>query len=182
MEHSGDVPDLPPVHNLAVNAAFTWTSLAIRQADRLLQGASYWEALGLLMSLRQLLRAGEMAQTSSLQSKRARQILNAAVRQFKTDLPDLVDARDIIEHFDKYAVGQGDLQINDREGDPSLTDAQLAKRYEARLEGLFDEPIIRVGARAIEVTKVMGACTTLFQRMRKATRAEYEDTLRSAGP
>jgi hypothetical protein len=57
-----DVPDLPPVHNLAVNAAFPWMSLAVRQVDRQLQGASYWEALGLLMSLRQLLRAGEMAQ------------------------------------------------------------------------------------------------------------------------
>lgn len=125
MEQSVDVPDLPPVHNLAVNAAFTWTSLAIRQADRLLQGASYWEALGLLMSLRQLLRAGEMAQTSPFQSKRARQILNAAVRQFKADLPDLVDARDIIEHFDKYAVGQGDLQIKDRKEDPGLLRCRL---------------------------------------------------------
>ena len=139
MEQSVDVPDLPPMRNLAVNAAFTWTSLAIRQADRLLRGASYWEALGLLMSLRQLLRAAEMAQTSPLRSKRARQILNTAVRQFKAALPDLVDA------FDKYAVGQGDLQIKDREDDPSLTDAQLAKRYEARLEGSFGEPIIRVG-------------------------------------
>jgi hypothetical protein len=101
-----------------------------------------------------------MAQTSPFQSKRARQILNAAVREFKADLPDLVDARDIIEHFDKYAVGQGDLQIKDRKGDPSLTDAQLAKRYEARLEGLFGEPIIRVGERAIEVTKIMGAHRT----------------------
>ena len=182
MEQSVDVPDLPPVHNLAVNAAFTWTSLAVRQADRLLQGASYWEALGLLMSLRQLLRAGEMAQTSPFQSKRARQILNAAVCRFKADLPDLVNARDIIEHFDKYAVGQGDLQIKDRKGDPSLTDAQLAKRYEARLEGSFGEPIIRVGERAIEVTKVMGACTTLFERMRKATRAEDEDAVPAAGP
>jgi hypothetical protein len=80
----------------------------------------------------------------------------------------------IIEHFDKYAVGQSDLQINDRKDNPSLTDARLAKRYEARLEGAFGEPTIRVGERTIGVTKAMAARTTLFERMRKATRAEDE--------
>jgi hypothetical protein len=173
-----DVPDLPPVHNLAINAAFTWVRAAMEQATRLLQGASYWEAYVLLLSLRQVLRAAEMAQGSSFQSRRARQILNTAVRRFKADLPDLVDARDIIEHFDKYAVGKGDLQLADRDADPSLTDAQLVKRYEARLEGPWGEPILRVGSRALEITKVIEACDTLFKRMFAAAEAEDEH----AGP
>lgn len=170
-----NVPDLPPVHNLAINAAFTWVRAAMEQATRLLRGASYWEAYVLLLSLRQVLRAAEMAQSSTFQSRRARQILSDAVRRFKSDLPDLVDARDIIEHFDRYAVGKGDLQRDDRDADPSLTDAELANRYAARLEGPWGEPILRVGTRALEITKVIEACDRLFKRMFAAAKAEDED-------
>jgi hypothetical protein len=180
-----DVPDMQPGRSLAVNAAYTWTMLAIRQAELLLNGASYWEALALLLSLRQLLRAAEMARSSSFRSHRARRILDDAVDQFEADLPDLVNARDIIEHFDEYAVGQGKLQRAEQKADPSLTYADLATRYSASLEGSFDEPVIRVGERSIVVTKVITACLSLFHAMRAASNAEDADVAasgRTTGP
>lgn len=175
MESTAPALALQAGHNLAINHAWTWGRAAMNQAARLHDGASIWDALLLLVALRQVLRAAEMAQKSQLKNRQARQILNSAVSRFKRDLPELVDARDIIEHFDAYAVGAGDLQLKEQESDPSLTAAQLAKRYEPRLEGPWNEPTIRVGERAIVVSKVEEAVTRLFQRMYAAAEAEDGD-------
>ena len=173
MESTTKVPELPPGHNLALGHAWVWARAARVPAVRMLaEGAGYEDALLLLLALRQVLRAAEMAQAGSLQKRRARQILNSAVARFKADLPDLVEARDIIEHFDEYAVGKGDLQNEDRAADPSLTDTELVERYAARLEGAWDEPTIRVGTRSIVVRKVPEATDRLFQGMYAAAEAE----------
>jgi hypothetical protein len=165
-------PDLPPGHNLAINHAWTWAKAAMVQATRLQNGAGIWDALLLLVALRQVLRAAEMAQNSPLQERRARQILNSAVDRFKKDLPDLVDARDIIEHFDEYAVGKGCLQLKEKAAEPSLTEAELARRYEPRIEGAWSEPIVWVGTRSIEVSRVVDAVDRLFRRMFAAAKTE----------
>lgn len=176
MEPTANVPDLQPPHSLALNNAYTWAQVAVRQADRLMNGASYWEAYALLLSLRQLVRAAEMAQGANM-SRRAKQILNSAVARFKDTLPDLVDMRDIIDHFDQYSLGKGWLQDQDHEKDPTLTDAQLAANYKAYLdpEASYDQPVICVGKRRIVVAKVGDAVVRLFDGMGRATDAERED-------
>jgi hypothetical protein len=173
---STKIPELPPGHNLAINHAWIWGRAAMAQATRVREGGGISEAHQLLVALRQVERATEMAQSGSLKKHEAQQILNSAVRQFKADLPALVDARDIIEHFDKYAIGKGKLQSKDRDADPSLTDFDLAKRYEVRIDGpSWEESIIRVNTISIEVNKVVDAVDLLFRRMFKAAQVEDGD-------
>ena len=165
--------ELRPPHNLALGHAWLWAKASEVPAARLLgDGSGLPDALLLLLALRQVLRAAEMAQDSRLQNRRARQILNSAVARFKRDLPDLVDARDIIEHFDQYAVGKGDRQIGEKKADPPLTKAELAEHYAVRLEGTHDEPIVRVGPHSIKANNVPGAAGRLFEGIRAAARVE----------
>ncbi|MBL7261520.1 hypothetical protein [Paractinoplanes lichenicola] len=143
------------------------------QAERLLNGSSIWDGYLLLVALRQMIRAAEMSR-DSLTNDRARAILNSALKRFRTDLPELVDARDIIEHFDEYAVGEGRLQDDELDADPSLTRASLAQQYTTRLEGTSSEPTVWVGHRSIEVAKVIPAVDRLFKKMWAAADAEDE--------
>lgn len=148
---STKIPELPPDHNLAINHAWIWGRAAMAHAIRVREGGGISEAHQLLVALRQVERATEMAQRGSLKKHEAQQILNSAVRQFKADLPGLVDARDIIEHFDKY-------------------------RYEVRIDGpSWEESIIRVNTISIEVNKVVDAVDLLFRRMFKAAQVEDGD-------
>ncbi|GID32919.1 hypothetical protein [Paractinoplanes brasiliensis] len=174
MEANAEVPQLQARHNLAINSAWTWGRSSRLQAERLLDGSSIWDAYLLMVALRQMIRAAEMAQ-KSLQKRQAQQILNSALKRFRTDLPELVDARDIIEHFDEYAVGKGALQEADRAADPTLTDFELAQQYTTRLEGTLNEPTVWVGHRAIEVAKVQPAVQRLFNKMWAAAKAEDGD-------
>ena len=142
------------------------------QARRLLDGSGYIDGLFLLIALRQMIRAAEMAQ-QSLRNRQAKQILSSALRRFRADLPELVNARDIIEHFDEYAVGEGKLQEAELAADPGLTRAELAKRYALRMECATSYPVVRVGERSIDVTKVLPAVQRLYERMNAA--ADVED-------
>lgn len=62
-------------------------------------------ALMLMLALRNVLRAAEMAEKYA--DRPERQNLRAAVARFKNRLPDLVRARGVLEHFDEYSDVEG---------------------------------------------------------------------------
>jgi hypothetical protein len=108
----------------------------------------------------------------SLQKLEARQVLTSALAKFDAALPGVKAARDIIEHLDEYAIGEGREQKRLRKGTPTLTAAELAARYAPRLEGTYNEPIVRVGPYSIEAAKVPGAAGSLIEGIKAAARAE----------
>jgi hypothetical protein len=95
---------------------YRWTRVVMSQADRVVSApsldASQDEALLFALSLRQLLRTVGLAikhvdgRKNGKQSKKIR----AARAAFDEAVPDAVDVRDIIVHFDEYMRGSGRLQ------------------------------------------------------------------------
>ena len=66
-----------------------------------------WAAI-LADALRQLFRAVDLARRTTEGS--TRDAITTAIADFEKTVPDAVQARDIVEHFDDYAIGAGDLQ------------------------------------------------------------------------
>ena len=56
------------------------------------------------LALRNLLRVAELVRQFD------RQRVKAALAAFEKEVPNLVKLRDILEHFDEYETGRGDLQ------------------------------------------------------------------------
>ncbi|MEU5237557.1 hypothetical protein ACH4UR_18480 [Streptomyces lydicus] len=72
--------------------------------DRALIDAPYT-----IMALRHVLRGVEMTR-EHLKSEAARELLGEALAGFDRAVPGGKKARDVIEHFDEYAMGVGNLQ------------------------------------------------------------------------
>jgi hypothetical protein len=166
------VDELRPPHNLALGHAWLWAKASEVPAAGLLgHGSGLPDALLLLVALRTVRRAAIMAETS-LQKPEAQRLLGDALAKFDAALPGVKAARDIIEHLDEYTIGEGLEQKKLRKATPTLTAAELAARYAPRLEGTYNEPIVRVGPYSIEAAKVPGAAGSLFEGIRAAARAE----------
>jgi hypothetical protein len=166
------VNELRPPHNLALGHAWLWAKASEVPATRLLgDGSGLPDALLLLVALRNVRRAATMAK-GSLKRPEAQQLIADALAKFDAALPDVKKARDVIEHLDKYAIGEGWEQQELQKATPTLTPAQLAARYAPRLEGTYNAPIVRVGPYSIEAVKVPGAAGSLFVGIRAAAKAE----------
>jgi hypothetical protein len=169
-----NVNELQPPYNLALSQAWLWGKAAMVPTARLLgDGSGLPDALLLMVALRNVHRAATMAQ-DSLQKPEANQRLVDALAAFDAALPGLIEARDVVEHFDEYRIGDGRVQraLLKQGTSPEVTAAELAEQYAPRLEGSYDEPILRVGPHSIEVTKVHEAVNVLFEGIWAAARAE----------
>jgi hypothetical protein len=111
--------DLPPERRQqalgwAWSHAYMWATNVQRLADRLLDttNATMVERIGdgaaLTLAVRNVLRAAEMAHDLADGDKAEK--MAAAIDDFKRALPDVVKARNVLEHFDEYTVGQGWMQ------------------------------------------------------------------------
>ncbi|MEV6345023.1 hypothetical protein [Actinoplanes sp. NPDC051851] len=165
-------PSLQPPYGLALSHAWLWAKACEVPAARLLgDGSGLPDALLLLVALRNVRRAAELAATS-LTNPEAQRRLTDALAEFDAALPGLKPARDVIEHLDQYAIGTGHEQKALQAARPSLTRAELAAQYAVRLEGTYDEPIVQVGPYAIEAVKVPGTAGRLFEAIGAAADAE----------
>ena len=166
------VYELQPPHNTALSLAWLWAKASEVPAARLLgDGSGLSDALLLLVALRNVRRAAIMAK-KSLRSPTAQQVLTDAVARFDEKLPGVKAARDVIEHLDEYAIGEGLEQKRLRDATPTLTPSKLAALYALRLDGTYNEPTVRVGPYSIEATNVPGAAGLLFKGIREAAEAE----------
>ena len=119
-----DAPDGPTgsLSSLTTGEALayliSWTSTARIESNRLLDAqlgfgpravaARQLEAPLFVFALRQVLRAAELVEASASGAQATS--MDEALGAFRSDVPNLVDMRDVLEHFDDYATGEGKLQ------------------------------------------------------------------------
>ncbi|MFE0087700.1 hypothetical protein [Streptomyces sp. NPDC058991] len=97
--------------------------------DRAVMDAPYT-----VMALRHVLRGVEMTRTH-LKTEEARKLLSQALADFDKAVPGGKKARDVIEHFDEYAMGIGNLQQPAvRYAKDRTPDDELSEMFNHRLE------------------------------------------------
>ncbi|MFI1975420.1 hypothetical protein [Streptomyces wedmorensis] len=86
-----------------------------------------------VMALRHVIRGVKMA-CSHLKSEAAKDLLDEALSDFDNVIPGGKKARDIIEHFDEYSMGIGDLQQRRVRREDRQPDDELSEQFNHRLE------------------------------------------------
>ncbi|MFZ3555269.1 hypothetical protein [Streptomyces sp. BH055] len=136
-------------------------------------------------ALRQALRAGEMV-ANSLPEGSARELARSAVDQFNRDCSTAKDVRDILDHFDDYARGIGNLahpgiRLKDRQ--PT---EEAAIMFEPEVEfGPSGEFRLHCGDRVVDVTVAAKASDDLFSTLHEAIgliESSLEEALAATGP
>ncbi|MEV4823107.1 hypothetical protein [Micromonospora sp. NPDC049274] len=177
MEPEKILNELPPPENLALSQAWLWTKAVMVPAERLLHGPSSGlpDALLLLVALRNVHRAATMA-LRHMRDPDAKAHLTDAVAQFDAALPGLVQARDVVEHFDEYVLGDGNMQRRLKREAASngddLSEAELAELYAPQLRGTGRHPLISIGPHAVDVTRAPNAASWLLERIYSAADLE----------
>jgi hypothetical protein len=133
--------------NVALTIAWQW-SIAVRaQAARVRDGAGVGkipDAYLLVLAVRNVRRAAKMAMIH-FTTHAARDQLCRALADFDAELPGVEAIRNVLEHFDNYAHGTGDMQQDDP--------MQLC---------------IRIRDHRIDLTKAPGASSRLVHQIRAA--------------
>lgn len=110
---SNSVNALDPLES-PVSGLLAWSMAALTCTNRLLADDQTRversaDALLLMLGLRNLARAAEWG-ANTAQGSRQEAARRDAVAAFRSALPNVVDARDVLEHFDDYASGRGRIQ------------------------------------------------------------------------
>jgi hypothetical protein len=96
------------------------------------------DAFLLVMCARDVRRAAEMAR-KHVATDAARGQLGEALDDFDRALPGVENARDVLEHFDEYTRGAGDLQ-QPGERRPRTPGEELALCYQIGFEHIDNDP------------------------------------------
>lgn len=145
------------VPNVAAQFADRWATAVAAQARRIKSPQDTLERVPdtflQVLVLRQLVRAAEMAAGQADPESRRR--IHDALAEFfdaivaETNATDQAEAfrtaRNVLEHFDEYFQGTGNLQRRAKRDDPDLSQEDLAQRYRVELEGPADSPQLRIG-------------------------------------
>lgn len=156
-------------------ALWFWVMAALTSSERVLASGDFspWssapstdprssftkahDAALMLLALRNVLRAAEwLAHELSHQADDARWWID----EFNRNIPDLINARDALEHFDDYAVGRGRLQRS-QPGPCS---------FSFSADGT--EPVVHVGQFRIKVRRASSACRELLIELMAAHEIE----------
>jgi hypothetical protein len=106
-----------------------------------------------LLALRNVIRAAEWF-ARDLQSS-SNDNPTAWIAEFRDMVPDLVNARDALEHFDDYAAGRGRLQRNS----PEIFSFSLS------FAGSSSNPVVNVGRLSINLLNSREACRWLVIKL-----------------
>lgn len=145
-------------------ALIFWTGAAVTSAERVLSvsprgqldSVKAGDAAVMLLALRNVLRAAEWTANDLPAPACADDGPRHWVAEFKRLLPGLVNARDILEHFDDYADGRGRLQRSGPE------------QYHFTYSVEDGEPIVAVGRFSLQVRLARDACRWLFIKLTTA--------------
>lgn len=105
------------------------------------------DAALMVLAMRNLLRAATFVGRQL--EWRAAFDADAVLQRFNDQMPGVVDARDALEHFDEYAIGDGRLQRSNM------------VPYEFRLTRSEDGPVVSVGPIQIGVLRAREECRAL---------------------
>jgi len=161
--------------NVALTHAYLWAVAVRAQVQRVVEGNGSPQrtpdAFLLVIAARNVRRAACMA-LAHLTGTGAREQLREALDHFDTTLPDLEDARNVLEHFDEYTRGVGHRQQRPTiKPGQRAADEPLAQQYRVGFEHVGDDPRrrrIRIGPHAIELTEAGRAASQLVQEIRAA--------------
>lgn len=111
------------------------------------------------IALMNLLRAVRLARDTAPTAE-VRDAVDQEIEDFEKAVPALKPIRDIVEHFDDYAIGAGDLQWNDGATKPRFTlyDGWYTRDPDA------DQAGIRIGTYELD-TSATAAATELAERV-----------------
>lgn len=142
-----------------VSGLLAWSMAALTCTDRLLATEQTRiersaDALLLMLGLRNLTRAAEWG-TNAAQGSRQEAARRQAVADFRSSLPNVVDARDVLEHFDDYASGRGRIQQR------ALRNGQAPATYSFVVVVENQDVAIVVGSYRFSVTSIQDACRRL---------------------
>jgi hypothetical protein len=94
-------------------------------------------------------------------------LVDATIRAFEESLPGVKDARNVLDHFDEYTQGIGNLQQpHVKQRHMRRPDEQAAQEYRidfdyADAPASFDRPRLHVGRHVIEIAAAGQAATRL---------------------
>jgi hypothetical protein len=153
-----------------IDALLLWAANALRCSARILYSDNRpeWSDAGLpptrltreidaaqmLLALRNTLRAAEWL------TKNRQHLVGdetALIANFKGMIPNVVSARDALEHFDAYAEGRGYQQWS------------WSGRYRFELSGEGAEAAVTVGPHSINVQRAREACHKLVAKLMAVT-------------
>jgi hypothetical protein len=160
------------------NALLFWTSVAVTSAERVLSAEDFspWgrgrrnspsvrtkaeDAALMLLALRNVLRAAEWTAGDLSALPDADEGPQEWIAEFKRMLPGLVNARDILEHFDDYAAGRGRLQRSGPE------------QYHFTYYVQDGEPVVAVGRFSLHVRLARDACRWLFIKLAAVMASQF---------
>lgn len=153
---------------LAVTDALTWNTIVSIQQRRIATADSDFERqLDLYLfalALRGVVRAAEFARQAATSSgdDEAHDRISEALDGFTDAVPDAKHVRDILEHFDKYRLGEGRLQRR-RAMDELLV----------WVEDAGEGPVLVLGARyRLPVLTAVAAAGALADEVRRALHHE----------
>ena len=155
--------------NIGLTQAHVWHQAVAMQLRRIRTEADGFhemlDAYNLVMDLRQVLRGVEMC-ADHLTTDPAKAMAAEALADFEQALPGGKPARDVIEHFDEYALGRGNLQqpslrLRSRQPDDDLAEQY---RHEFRWQGEGDQrrPVLIVGPYPIDLITAEDASFRLY--------------------
>jgi hypothetical protein len=115
-------PHVPPdrlsrLLDTARGHAYIWAEAVDATANRILANqdvtsVATGDAALLAVAVRNVFRAAELAQKVTTGPEAAR--FAAATAKFRQQLPEAENLRDVLNHFDRYEIGQGKLQKDAR--------------------------------------------------------------------
>lgn len=170
-----------------------WSMAVAQQAERVLDSGRdmalrQTDGYLLVLALRQVLRAAYMVRDGLTDENRPEQadVARVALEAFEHLVPDAKNARDVLDHFDDYARGLGNLS-HPGVSRPRRSATEEAARsfeifYEAGGEGHY---VLHLGSLTIDVAEAQRAVEELHSAMHTAIgliEADDDEAMASFGP
>jgi hypothetical protein len=165
--------------NVALAHARHWAVAVRAQAARVVEGSGSLQqipdAFLLIIAVRNVRRAADMA-LGQLTSTAAKEQLREALDDFAARLPEVVAARDVLEHFDDYSLDVGNLQQPTiRKRRQRAADEDLAQQYRVEFEHVDNDPQrprIRIGPYTLELAEAGHAASMVVYEIWAAVMTE----------
>jgi hypothetical protein len=167
--------------DVALAHAWHWAVAARAQLRRVVEQPGTDEqipdAFLLIVAIRNVLRAADFA-FRSFSTEQARAQLAEALGEFDVAVPGAKQTRDVLEHFDDYSQGRGDLQHTRRA--TRVADETRARSYAvdfgyADAPVSFTRPTLTVGPHVIELTTAAEAVSRLVHEIWAAAKTDEGD-------
>lgn len=164
-----------------------WCRAVRLQAERVLQGErrldSQVDALLLLVALRQASRAADLiAEESDDEATSA--AVRSALHAFDERVPDVKDLRDVVEHFDDYMRGLGNLSHPRTSMNRRIPSSSAASQFPIFYSWSGERYILHVGLMSVDVGDAAEAARDLEETILGLffTKAELDEALAAVEP